>query len=147
VFGASCSVLALVVKDDYVHSFSVVFQGLLEWLVELKREGRLGPSLCFLIDSTFKVEWLGYTWGSTGLVLWRQVAGRWRKTFVPLILRCVPRETGESYHEQMQLLQELLVSNDLPPPGQIGCACLPDSVSEPVGAPRLNVYDLLGLPN
>ena len=65
-------------QDEFVWSFHLVFNGVLQWLVQLNKAGSLGQQLCALTNSTFNVEWQAYAWGSTGILIQRQVQGRWR---------------------------------------------------------------------
>ena len=70
-----------------VLSYVVFFSAFLSVLEEWKP-----TKLIMQADCTFKVDWEGYVWGFVGLVTFRRLRERWRKTFMPVLMLAHPRE-------------------------------------------------------
>ena len=49
-------------------------------------------------DFTFKVTWQPYSYGLLSAVVYKQINGRWRKSF-PLQISCYKTEKGAAYEE------------------------------------------------
>ena len=64
-----------VVFGANIVSFNLVFIGMIRWLVQLRDAGKLSGKLSVLSDTTFNLEWQGYTWGNTGMAIFRKRAG------------------------------------------------------------------------
>ena len=88
-------------------SFAIVTVNMFQFLEDLHTKEPLGP-LCGQADHTFNVESLGYAWGAHGVVLFRKLAGRWRRTFIPLVWVCYPNERKRSYDIGIKLVKDEL---------------------------------------
>jgi hypothetical protein len=66
-------------------------------LAKLKVTGAITASIVGAADTTFEVEFQGYTFNQLFAQVYPRVQGRWRKTPWPLALMCHPRECKRSY--------------------------------------------------
>jgi len=89
--------LTRVALGPVITSFLILLPGTLDFLQQLLRQGVIKDRLVGQTDHTFNVEWQAYVFGSVGVVLYRKIRGRWRKSYVPVLLTCRPREDKESY--------------------------------------------------
>ena len=105
--------------------FTVVFENMFQFLSDMAKHGLASAGYVALTDHTFKLEWMGCAWGMTGIVFFRAFGGRWRKTFLPLLLHCSPREDKPSYAQQSSALRTELLKRKLPPLVQVGCDWFP----------------------
>ena len=71
-------------------------------------------------DFTFKVEALDYKFGAFGVVLYRKVRNRWRRTFVPLLWAATPAESKSAYALGFRELKRVLLAAELPKPKVLG---------------------------
>jgi hypothetical protein len=88
--------------------FAVVIVGLLQFLSDMHTEQSLGAYLVCQADHTFNVEVLGYAFGAFGVVLYRRLAGRWRRSFLPLVYVCYPGERKRAYRMGFEVLKEAM---------------------------------------
>ena len=72
--------------------FTLVVTSTLQYLKELKDVGALRAEPVLLTDCTFNLEWMGYTFANCGYVAKRCIQGKWRTSYIPILLRCCPRE-------------------------------------------------------
>ena len=77
-------------------SFAVVLVGVLAFLRDAHGQESLGAYLCGQADHTFNVDALGYVWGAIGVILFRKLGGKWRRSFIPLVYVCFPADTNEA---------------------------------------------------
>ena len=103
-----------------VTRFRIAAVGLFKWLQRMHRESPFAH-LVMQADHTFNLEWMGYVFGAVGAVVHRLVKGRWRRTFVPLVWVCSPRESKGSYKAAFETLRAQLEVHGLPAPTQLSC--------------------------
>ena len=103
-----------ILKDS--NQAHVVFQNMVDWIVELNEADLLAKRLAILTDHTHNVERLGYSWGMSGVLIWRCLNERWRKTFIPLLLHCAPIEYKGSYVKFKLPLSRPFLHNTAYPP-------------------------------
>lgn len=106
------------VQGEQVTSFSIVAKGLLDWLAQMHAEEPV-TFLAAQSDHTFNLEWMGYVFGCVGVTVHRKLEGRWRKSFIPLVWRCWPREDKQNYRALFKTLAAQLESRGLPKPKQL----------------------------
>ena len=80
----------------------------------------MGPALRAQADFTFKVECLGYKFGAFGIVLYRKLRNRWRRTFIPLVWAATCTESKGAYALGFAELKRVLEAAGLPAPKVLG---------------------------
>lgn len=89
-------------------------------LEELHANGAL-PDLCLGTDHTFNVEWHGYARGLLGAAVHRHLHGVLRKSVIPLIAACRPRERKANCALLFQRARSEATARGLPIPSQVSC--------------------------
>eukprot|EP00927_Polykrikos_kofoidii_P034677 TRINITY_DN29371_c0_g1_i1.p1 TRINITY_DN29371_c0_g1~~TRINITY_DN29371_c0_g1_i1.p1 ORF type:complete len:741 (-),score=67.32 TRINITY_DN29371_c0_g1_i1:305-2431(-) len=109
-----------VIQDTNIVAFTLLFRPMFDFLKQLQTAQVLRSTLVVLCDCTFNIEWKSYVWGCVGAVIYRNIRGRWRKTFLVLLLHCRPREDKANYSRLAARLRDELQAWGLPKCVQVG---------------------------
>eukprot|EP00969_Alexandrium_andersonii_P259349 11467718-Alexandrium_andersonii.AAC.1 len=82
---------------------------------DMRERATFGEWFVGQADHTFKLEALGYVWGSVGVSLSRKLGGQRRKSFLPSVYVCYPAEKKRGNDLGLRMLKEEFARRGLPP--------------------------------